>query len=92
MEQTHGKNDHDGAIDSPLGLAGHVTAWQYVDPLQEKRAAGWEKDHTDDVQECFHDGSCKVWVIIHFDRARAAVHGDENKITSAGNALRAEAS
>ena len=52
--QTDSNNDHDASIDCPLGIAGHITAWQDINSLQEKRSSRQDEQYTEDVQKYFH--------------------------------------
>lgn len=47
-------DDHDPTIDRPLRIAGHVTAGQDVDSLEEEYPASQDEDDADDVEKCFH--------------------------------------
>jgi hypothetical protein len=49
-EQACSDNDHNAAINNPLGVTGHVTAGQYIDTLQEENNAGEDKQYTYDIQ------------------------------------------
>jgi hypothetical protein len=46
--ETDANDDHDATVNGPLRIAGHKTARQNVNPLQEKGAASQEDDHADD--------------------------------------------
>ena len=48
--QTECNHHHDTAIDRPLWVASHVTAWQNVNSLQKEGAAREDQEDADDVQ------------------------------------------
>jgi len=53
--QTESDHDHNSPVNDPLGIAGHVAAWQDVDSLQEKRSSSQDKQYSSDVQKYFHN-------------------------------------
>ena len=53
-QQTDANHDHDAPVNCPLRIAGHGTARQNVDALQEKRSSSQDKQYSSDVQKYFH--------------------------------------
>ena len=52
--QTDSNDDHNTSVNCPLWIAGHITTWQDVDALQEKRASRQNEQNARDVQNYFH--------------------------------------
>ena len=48
----HNKN---ATIDRPLRLAGHETAGQNINSLEEENSTCKDEDYAQDVQKCFHN-------------------------------------
>lgn len=63
--QTNPHNHHNSPINHPLRVAGHITARQHIDSLQEKGASRQNEHYASDVQNCFHLSFVIVCMIIH---------------------------
>jgi hypothetical protein len=78
-QQADPHHDGDSAVDRPLDLAGHETAWQHVDPLQEPDAAEEHKKTAEEIQNNFHIFDCPEY---GYDSATAPTALSKNRALS----------